>query len=271
MAPGIMPPPASRQLLPAIVKAANYASKSADKYNDRFDQFVDRLVFDMFAALSLGEFMRTTSLDHQTEENELFLKHVLSAFKLGGKLLVDPFGKLKPWKIREFEGHYSTSVDISMMISARVGKKILSGNGTEFNENSYMGKMLSEEVEFDKVQGAVAALLQAGVDTTGYLTNWLLLNLAMNPEKQQTLRQELKQVLNGEDLHEEALKKLPYLKACARESHRLTPTAPFAIMKKSSVPLNLHGYEIPAGSLIILGSKHFCLCVGVLTLRFVLI
>ena len=27
-------------------------------------------------------------------------------------------------------------------------------------------------------------VLQAGVDTTGYVTNWLLINLAQHPEKQ---------------------------------------------------------------------------------------
>jgi len=70
----------------------------------------------------------------------------------------------------------------------------------------------------------------AGVDTTAYVMSWLYLNLASNPDVQTKLAQELKQVLKGADVTtREQLDSLPYLRACIRESHRLTPPSPMSI------------------------------------------
>merc|ERR1711972_529291 len=77
-------------------------------------------------------------------------------------------------------------------------------------------------------------LLMAGVDTTGYIVNWLMINLAANPGPQELLRDELSAVLKGGDLESQHLESLPYLKACIRESHRLTPPGPIAMARPTA-------------------------------------
>lgn len=88
----------------------------------------------------------------------------------------------------------------------------------------------------------MSALLAAGVDTTSSAMQWLLYNLARYayaristaflaclfrfPEAQENLFKEVASVLRGNSLTKEALPNLPYLKACLKESFRLTPTVP---------------------------------------------
>ncbi|OLQ12884.1 2-hydroxyisoflavanone synthase [Symbiodinium microadriaticum] len=82
--------------------------------------------------------------------------------------------------------------------------------------------------------------------------NWNLLYLAMNPEKQDILRKELREVLGSGDLTDEIAanmkSKLPYLRAVIRETHRVAP--PSSIMTQRAAPcdLELAGYKVPEGT-----------------------
>ena len=92
--------------------------------------------------------------------------------------------------------------------------------------NSLLGRLVNKGVPDDELGTLTGPMLMAGVDTTAYVMSWLYLNLASNPDVQTKLANELKSVLNGADLTTpEQMKSLPYLDACIRESHRLTPSA----------------------------------------------
>jgi cytochrome P450 len=94
----------------------------------------------------------------------------------------------------------------------------------------------------------------AGVDTTAYVMSWLYLNLASNPSVQTKLANELKSVLNGDDVTTvEQMNSLPYLKACIRESHRLTPSTVMSakkLEKDVEIVVDNKTYLAAAGTLI---------------------
>ena len=80
---------------------------------------------------------------------------------------------------------------------------------------------------------------------------WFYLNMASNPEVQAKLADHLQETLNGADVTTvEQMESLTYLKACFRESHRLTPSGPMVIkkLKKDVVVVDGDGksYTIPA-------------------------
>merc|ERR1712146_318813 len=87
-------------------------------------------------------------------------------------------------------------------------------------------------------------------DTTASVTNWLLINLAKNPRAQDKLREEILAVCPSGDVTEEHLKQMPYLKACIRESRRLTPALMAGTMRPAPSNMVMAGYEIPEGTLI---------------------
>merc|ERR1712050_213327 len=115
---------------------------------------------------------------------------------------------------------------------------------SEYLQTSYMAKLIrKQQLNKDELAETMMFLLMAGVDTTGYIVNWLMINLAANPGPQELLRDELSAVLKGGDLESQHLESLPYLKACIRESHRLTPPGPIAMGRPTKSNMSIAGYE----------------------------
>uniref|UniRef100_A0A1A9W2D9 Cytochrome P450 n=1 Tax=Glossina brevipalpis TaxID=37001 RepID=A0A1A9W2D9_9MUSC len=114
-------------------------------------------------------------------------------------------------------------------------------------EKSVLEKLL----QIDKKIAEVMAIdmLLAGVDTTTTTFTGLLLCLAKNPDKQNKLRQEVKQILPEKDseFQENALQNIPYLRACIKESQRMYPLgAGNARINQRDVVLS--GYRVPSGT-----------------------
>ncbi|XP_053600108.1 cytochrome P450 CYP12A2-like isoform X1 [Plodia interpunctella] len=103
------------------------------------------------------------------------------------------------------------------------------------DEKGVLEKLLDID---EKVAHIMASdMLFAGVDTTANTIMYNLYLLAVNPKKQEKLREE---VMSQND-------KKPYLKACIKESLRLLPVVS-GNMRMSSKEYNLRGYKIPKGT-----------------------
>ncbi|KAK2110186.1 hypothetical protein P7K49_009932 [Saguinus oedipus] len=84
---------------------------------------------------------------------------------------------------------------------------------------------------------------------------WILYNLSRNPQVQQKLLKEIQRVLPENQVpRAEALRNMPYLKACLKESMRLTPTVPFTTrtLDKATV---LGEYALPKGTVLMLNTQ----------------
>mmetsp|Transcript_16231 Transcript_16231/g.15572 ORF Transcript_16231/g.15572 Transcript_16231/m.15572 type:complete len:355 (+) Transcript_16231:85-1149(+) len=118
--------------------------------------------------------------------------------------------------------------------------------GVVSDNESYLKRLLkSGNLSTEEVGAEVAGLLLAAVDTTSNYMNWIMLHLARNPDKQEKLAKELKEILKGGDYNKD--QPLPYLQACYRESHRLTPVQ-LGIFRYLDEPIDLNGYNIPVGT-----------------------
>lgn len=108
---------------------------------------------------------------------------------------------------------------------------VMNSNSSSKSNPSFIERLVQRgELSDDDISQVSSPLLMAGVDTTAYVMSWLYLNLASNPEVQQRLAKELQDVLQGADITtKEQIEQLPYLRACVRESHRLTPSAPLSV------------------------------------------
>ena len=94
---------------------------------------------------------------------------------------------------------------------------------------------------------AIDALL-AGIDTTGTAASFLLYHLATNPDKQETLYQEICQIIGPRGrLTEAALAKMKYTKAVQRESQRILPSI-WMTGRVYNKDLVIGGFNIPQGT-----------------------
>ncbi|NWX19032.1 CP24A protein, partial [Aegotheles bennettii] len=114
----------------------------------------------------------------------------------------------------------------------------------------YSGGQLSKK----ELYAAIAELQIAGVETTANSLLWALYNISRNPRVQQKLFQEIQSVLAAnESPSAENLKHMPYLKACLKESMRLTPTVPFT-SRTIDTEIVLGDYVLPNGTVLMINS-----------------
>jgi cytochrome P450 len=102
-----------------------------------------------------------------------------------------------------------------------------------------------------QLRDEVLTLLLAGHETTSLTLTYTTWLLARNPEAERKLAQELHDVLGDRDPTMTDLRNLPYLDKVVKESMRLYPPASI-IGRQARVDDTLGGFEIPAGSLLVL-------------------
>lgn len=86
----------------------------------------------------------------------------------------------------------------------------------------------------------------AGHETAAATMTWWMWCMAVNPAAQQAARAEVRQRLEGRPPSADDLAALPYLGATLQETMRLYPAAPVLISRRSTAPITLGGWQLPA-------------------------
>lgn len=127
-------------------------------------------------------------------------------------------------------------------------------------EKTVLEKFLSNpETDFKGVFTMILDMFLAGIDTTAYTTSFILYHLATHPSSQEKLFLELHRLLPDKDSHLdlEQLQNATYLRACIRESLRLSPIA-IGVGRMLPEDIVLSGYNVPAGTLLISHNQVAC-------------
>lgn len=96
-------------------------------------------------------------------------------------------------------------------------------------------------------------LMLATVDNPSNATEWALAEMLNKPELLERATKEIDDVVGRDRLVKESdLPSLNYIKACAKESFRRHPVAPFNIPHVALVDTVVNGYTIPKGSHVLL-------------------
>ncbi|XP_015117288.1 cytochrome P450 4c3 isoform X2 [Diachasma alloeum] len=100
----------------------------------------------------------------------------------------------------------------------------------------------------------VHGVVDQAQDTTAVISSFTLLMLAMHPEVQKKVREEVDEVLGeSEDVREEHLSKLRYLEMVIRETLRLFPIAPLMV-RKTTGRIELESCTLPEDCSIVLAA-----------------
>nr|WET52754.1 cytochrome P450 76S80 [Callicarpa americana] len=96
-------------------------------------------------------------------------------------------------------------------------------------------------------------LVLGGADTSSETVLWAMSELFRNPEKMLKVKDELKNVVTGENKQVEEcdIPRLPYLNAVIKEIFRLHPPTPFLIPRKAEANVEVNGYMVPKGAQIL--------------------
>eukprot|EP00262_Sarcandra_glabra_P007227 TRINITY_DN198_c0_g2_i1.p1 TRINITY_DN198_c0_g2~~TRINITY_DN198_c0_g2_i1.p1 ORF type:complete len:510 (+),score=49.95 TRINITY_DN198_c0_g2_i1:130-1659(+) len=109
------------------------------------------------------------------------------------------------------------------------------------------GRKLNEE----EIVTICSEFINAGTDTTSTSLQWIMANLVKHQEIQSKLFEEVDGVVKeGEEIKEEDLQQMPYLKAVILEALRRHPPGHFVLPHAVTEEVSLEEYVIPKGATI---------------------
>ncbi|XP_006881711.1 PREDICTED: 1,25-dihydroxyvitamin D(3) 24-hydroxylase, mitochondrial-like isoform X2 [Elephantulus edwardii] len=171
------------------------------------------------------------------------IKTMMSTF---GRMMVTPVELHRSLNTKVWQAHTLAWDTIFKSVKSSIDRQLEKHSGTpsaDFLCDIYHHNRLSKK----ELYAAVTELQLAAVETTANSLMWVLYNLSRNPHVQQKLLKEIQGVLPESQIPQaEDLRNMPYLKACLKESMRLTPSVPFTTrtLDKATV---LGEYALPKG------------------------
>jgi len=112
---------------------------------------------------------------------------------------------------------------------------------------------LEVPIHRDCVKGFILDLIGGGTDTSAVTVEWAMSELLRNPDVLAKATEELDRVIGrGRLVAEEDMPNLPYVEAVVKETMRLHPVAPLLTPRLSREHVSVGGYDIPAGTRILI-------------------
>ncbi|KAI3684480.1 hypothetical protein L6452_33704 [Arctium lappa] len=107
----------------------------------------------------------------------------------------------------------------------------------------------------DVIKAAIMDIFAAGTITTSTVTEWAISELIRHPRVMKKLQHEVGEFAQGKSMiYEEDLEKMHYLQAVLKETLRLHTPLPLLISRKSTQYVKLMGYDIAAGTQVIINA-----------------
>uniref|UniRef100_A0ACD5TIV9 Uncharacterized protein n=1 Tax=Avena sativa TaxID=4498 RepID=A0ACD5TIV9_AVESA len=108
------------------------------------------------------------------------------------------------------------------------------------------GRVLTD----DEMANLCSEFLSAGTDTTSTALEWIMAELVKNPRIQENLYNEIKATTGPEEVTEEEMNDMPYLKAVVLEGLRKHPPNHFLLAHKAAEDTEISGYLFPKGATV---------------------
>ena len=260
----LLAPQAAREYLPAILEGAQRASAKAPTDGSDFNRYLNRCALDMFGMVLFGNYRNDTTAD----EYELFCQSAVYSLSETMKLKRTPHFivamnlGIPTERINRLYKNLDIILDIGSRRITNFRKRYEEGSLDEKERVSYLARAIERQRESDLSEDEAVyvctLLLLAAVDTTAANIGWTILQLGIHREIQDQLYRELDTAVQKEgELNASVFEKskTPLLQAVIRETHRVTPTILFNIVKEvSHSSVSIHGVELPSGSVVIFDS-----------------
>jgi cholestanetriol 26-monooxygenase len=243
----ILSPQAAASYLPSLTLVGRQASDAFAFMGSNPHDLTSRVSFDMFGITMLGKSPGVLFPDTAAKEDVEFIRDSITSMRTAGLMVLSPYESFmqKYFDTKLYKEFEKATDNVNRRSEHLVREAMTMGaDDDSLDGGSYLqrlmrtGSMTEQQAGFE-----VTGLLLAAVDTTANYMNWVIYNLAANPDKQTLLAEELKAVLKGGDYNKEV--ELPYLQACYRETHRHTPLLT-NVFRKLEEDIVLEGFLIPA-------------------------
>ncbi|KAL0977907.1 hypothetical protein UPYG_G00163060 [Umbra pygmaea] len=193
--------------------------------------------------------------ENVNEEAMTFITSIKTMMSTFGAMMVTPVTLHKFFNTKHWREHTKAWDRIFSTAKIYIDKKLMRYTRTTEPSDDFLCDIYRQgNLSRKELYAAVTELQVGGVETTANSMLWAIFNLSRNPGAQEKLLQEIREVLSANQTpNAELLQRMPYLKACLKESMRLSPSIPFTsrTLDKDTV---LGDYSIPKGTVLMINS-----------------
>lgn len=192
--------------------------------------------------------------EHVNEEATNFIAAIKTMMSTFGAMMVTPVELHKSLNTKTWQDHTAAWDRIFSTAKVYIDKK-LNKQGSEKEEDFLCDIYHHSHLTKKEMYAATTELQIGGVETTANSMLWAIFNLSRSPCAQGKLLQEIRSVVPaGQVPTAEHIRNMPYLKACLKESMRLTPSIPFTSRTLDKETM-LGDYTLPKGTVLVINSQ----------------
>lgn len=188
------------------------------------------------------------------EEGTNFIAAIKTMMSTFGAMMVTPVELHKRFNSKIWRDHTAAWDRIFSTAKRYIDRK-LNKEGSEQDDDFLCDIYHHNHLTKKEMYAATTELQVGGVETTANSMLWAIFNLSRSPGAQNQLLREIQEVVPRDQAPTaEHLKNMPYLKACIKESMRVTPSVPFTSRTLDKDTM-LGEYTFPKGTVLVINSQ----------------
>ncbi|XP_074287499.1 cytochrome P450 736A117-like [Silene latifolia] len=116
--------------------------------------------------------------------------------------------------------------------------------------------MNNSSLDQESIKAIIMDMFVAGTTTTYATLEWAMSELLRSPKAMESVTSEVRRITGGKAsiITDNKLEKMTYLKAVIKETFRLHPPVPLLLPRISMQDAKIHGYDIPARTLVMINA-----------------
>ncbi|XP_020713396.1 probable cytochrome P450 49a1 [Ceratitis capitata] len=255
----LLQPQTAKQYVPPLNEIASEFMERIHEMRNENDELPANFLHELhkWALESVGRVALDTRLGclspDGSEESQQIINAINTFFWAVPELeLRMPLWRFYPTKAyRSFVKALDHFTEICMRNISRAMDRVNAENSNE-TADSIVGRIVRKTGNRKLAAVLALDLFLVGVDTTSVAISSTIYQLAKNPDKQQKLFKELRNVfpMREAEIDQSALEKIPYLRACIKETLRMYPVV-IANGRSLQTDAVIAGYHIPKGTHVI--------------------
>ncbi|XP_055679852.1 probable cytochrome P450 49a1 [Lutzomyia longipalpis] len=257
----MLQPSTARKYIAPLNEIASDFMERIHEMRDESNELPGDFLHELYkwALESIGRVSLDTRLGCVTGEGNLETKRIIEAINTFFWTVAEVELRMPIWRIYKTKAYkryieaLDTFTELCQENINRAMEKIAQDPTEKNEENISLLERIVEKTGNPKIAAILAMdLFLVGVDTTSVAVTSTIYQLSQNPEKQEILLRELKGILpkKTSPVDIQTLEKMPYLRACIKETLRMYPVT-IANGRSLQSDAIISGYHIPKGTHVI--------------------
>lgn len=170
------------------------------------------------------------------------------------ELIISPGALLFPFRVpgTPYARYLVTCEELVGAVEALIATRRREGLGSDLLSALVGAEEDGMRFSEHELVGQVGLMLSASHETTAMSSAWAALMLALHPEEQEALIEDIREVVGDRVATAEDLDRLPRLERVLNETMRLLPATPVLFYRRAQQSFRLGDHELPEGSTVLL-------------------